>query len=188
MIEDTNLTSCTKYLSQVEDKIKAIRKEMESKKATLSVFSALDDVVYLFNVRAMGDVDTCPVGIAYATVSNDQVTLYCDSRKVESESVQDHLKEITIKPYDDIVKDIQTHCETKGNKVWVDTSRANYAISSVIPKNALVDNQNAVTPMKACKNEAELEGMHNLDDVFENLVHLHSYSRITVTCLFFAKV
>jgi len=144
---------------KVEDKIKAIRKEMESKKATLSVFSALDDVVYLFNVRAMGDVDTCPVGIAYATVSNDEVTLYCDSRKVESKSVQDHLKEITIKPYDDIVKDIQTHCETKGNKVWVDTSRANYAISSVIPKNALVDNQNAVTPMKACKNEAELEGM-----------------------------
>lgn len=143
----------------VSDKIKKIRKEMESKKATLSVFSALDDVVYLLNVRAMGDVDTCPVGIAYATVSNDQVTLYCDSRKIASTEVEEHLKEITIKPYDDILKDIQEHCEIKGNKVWIETSKANYAISNVIPKAALVDSQNAVTPMKACKNEAELEGM-----------------------------
>jgi Xaa-Pro aminopeptidase len=41
----------------------------------------------------------------------------------------------------------------------MDTSRANVALSAVIPKSALVDNQNAVTPMKARKNDAELEGM-----------------------------
>jgi Xaa-Pro aminopeptidase len=70
------------------------------------------------------------------------------------------LKEITIKPYDDIEKDIQAHCETSGkHKVWMDTSRANVALSTVIPKRALVDSQNAVLPMKACKNDAELEGM-----------------------------
>lgn len=132
---------------------------MESKKATLAVFGALDDVAYLLNVRAMGDVDTCPVGIAYATVSNDEVVLYCDPRKVESSEVQEHLKEVTIKLYDDIVEDVKTHCEKAENKVWIDSSRSNLAISSVIPESALVDTQNAVTPMKACKNEAELEGM-----------------------------
>ncbi len=108
----------------------------------------------------MGDVETCPVGIAYATVSDDEVTLYCDSAKVESPEVQEHLKDVTIKPYDDIVKDIETHCsEDTKNKVWIDTSRANYALSNVIPAKSLVDAQNHVTAMKACKNDAEMEGM-----------------------------
>lgn len=151
----------------VADKVAKIRKEMETKKATLSIFSTLDDVAYLFNIRAMGDVDTCPVGIAYATVSNDEITLYCDPKKVESTDVMEHLTEVTIKPYDDIVGDIEAHCKaSETNKVWIDTSRANYALSSVIPKRALVDSQNAITPMKACKNNAELEGMrlaHKVD-------------------------
>lgn len=144
----------------IADKVSKIRKEMESKKATLAVFSTLDDVAYLLNMRAMGDVDTCPVGIAYATISEDEVTIYCDSKKVDSTEVQEHLAEVTIKPYDDIVGDIRAHCEASPtNKVWLDTSRANYALSDVVPKKKLVDSQNAVTPMKAAKNDAELEGM-----------------------------
>ena len=43
------------------EKLVAVRKEMESKKATLAVFCALDDVAYLLNVRAQGDIETCPV-------------------------------------------------------------------------------------------------------------------------------
>ena len=144
----------------VADKVAEIRKEMKEKKATLAVFCTLDDVAYLLNLRAMGDVETCPVGIAYATVSHDSVTLYCDSQKVQSPQVQQHLSEVTVKPYDDIVKDIQEHCaqDTK-HKVWLDKSRANYALSSVVPEASLVDAQNHVTVMKACKNDAEMEGM-----------------------------
>lgn len=144
----------------VHDKVANIRKEMEQKKVTLAVFSTLDDVAYLLNVRAMGDVETCPVGIAYATVSLDQITLYCDNAKVQSPDVQKHLSEVTIKPYDSVVDDIIQHCQEGDNrKVWIDKSRANYALSSVIPEKALLDAQNAVTPMKACKNNAELQGM-----------------------------
>lgn len=144
----------------VADKVAKIRKEMETKKATLAVFPSLDEVAYLLNMRAMGDVDTCPVGIAYATVSKDEITLYCDPKKLVSPDVQEHLKEITVKPYDDIVGDIEAHCKASdSNKVWMETARANYALYNVIPKKALVDSQNAVTPMKACKNAAELEGM-----------------------------
>lgn len=146
--------------SSVADKVAKIRKEMETKKASLAVFSTLDDVAYLLNMRAMGDVDTCPVGIAYATVSGDDITLYCDPKKVETPEVQEHLREVTLKPYDDIVGEIESHCkESSKNKVWIDTGRANYALSDVIPEKALIDSQNAVTAMKACKNSAELEGM-----------------------------
>jgi len=155
----------------VQDKITKICNEMKKKKSTLSVFSTLDDVAYLFNMRAMGDVETCPVGIAYATIQdndgeeeegNVKVTLYCDSKKVQSDEVQEHLKDagVTVAPYDDIVPDLKAHCEDdKHNKVWIDKSRANYALCAVIPTAQLVDSQNAITPLKACKNNAEMEGM-----------------------------
>jgi len=145
----------------VADKVADIRNEMETKKATLAVFCTLDDVAYLLNLRAMGDVETCPVGIAYATISQDEITLYCDLRKVASQNVKQHLSQVTIKPYDDIVQDIQDHCAAnpKQHKVWLDKARANYALSSVIPEKQLVNAQNQVTAMKACKNQAEMEGM-----------------------------
>ncbi|EJK55940.1 hypothetical protein THAOC_24261 [Thalassiosira oceanica] len=148
--------------ASVTDKVAKIRLQMKEKKATLTVFSALDDIAYLFNVRCMGDVETCPVGIAYATISNDEVTLYCDPEKVAPEAVSEHLKEsgVTVKPYDSIVPDVKAHLASDAkNKVWIDSARSNYALSRVVPKASLVDAQNPVTPMKACKNIAEMEGM-----------------------------
>mmetsp|Transcript_33619 Transcript_33619/g.79289 ORF Transcript_33619/g.79289 Transcript_33619/m.79289 type:complete len:744 (-) Transcript_33619:2983-5214(-) len=145
----------------VADKVAKIREEMKTKKATMAIFCTLDDVAYLMNVRCMGDVDTCPVGIAYVTVTKDDVTLYCDERKVEASDVQDHLSDVTIKSYDDVVEDIEQHANEKdsNNKVWIDKSRSNLALVSVIPEKSLINSQNAIAPMKACKNEQELEGM-----------------------------
>ncbi|EED87073.1 predicted protein, partial [Thalassiosira pseudonana CCMP1335] len=146
----------------VFDKVNKIRSEMTEKKASLAVFSALDDIAYLFNVRCMGDVETCPVGIAYATISQDEVTLYCDEEKVQPADVMEHLKKanVTIKPYGEVVSDIQSHLSSNSrNKVWLDNTRSNYAISRVISTPSLIDAQNAVTPMKACKNPSEMEGM-----------------------------
>mmetsp|Transcript_25848 Transcript_25848/g.48949 ORF Transcript_25848/g.48949 Transcript_25848/m.48949 type:complete len:744 (-) Transcript_25848:18-2249(-) len=143
----------------MQDKISKIRSEMKEKKATLAVFCALDDVAYLMNMRAKGDIDTCPVGIAYATITEDDATLYCDPAKVASPEVREHLLGVTLKNYDDIVPDVAKHCEsTSGAKIWLDKSRANLALASVIPEKSLINSQNAVVPMKACKNEAELEG------------------------------
>lgn len=146
----------------VADKVKAIRKEMAEKKATMSVFSALDDVAYLLNVRATGDVETCPVGIGYVTITNDEVAVYCDPAKLVAEEVQAHLEEAGVvhKSYDDVVPAIEEHvAASKSNKVWIDKSRANFALCRVVPESKLIDKQNAVTPMKACKNAAEMEGM-----------------------------
>ena len=135
---------------------------MAEKKATMSVFSALDDVAYLLNVRATGDVETCPVGIGYITITNDEVAVYCDPAKLVAKEVQAHLEEAGVvhKSYDDVVPAIEEHvAASKSNRVWIDKSRANFALCRVIPESKLIDNQNAVTPMKACKNAAEMEGM-----------------------------
>jgi Xaa-Pro aminopeptidase len=146
----------------VTDKVEEIRDEMENNKATLSVYTALDDIAYLFNVRTKGDIDTSPVGIAYGTITNDEVTLYCDDAKLVSDDVKLHLKEsgVTVKPYDAVIDAVKDHLSSTDNaKVWIDKSRSNYALSRLVPDNALVNKQNAVVPMKAIKNNAEMEGM-----------------------------
>jgi Xaa-Pro aminopeptidase len=51
----------------VADKISLVQEKLRKEKAALLVFSALDDIAYLFNVRA-NDVDCNPVGLSYATV------------------------------------------------------------------------------------------------------------------------
>ena len=56
--------------------------------------------------------------------------------------------------------DVKAHLASDAsNKVWIDNARSNYALSRVVPKASLVNAQNPVTPMKACKNPAEMEGM-----------------------------
>ncbi|GKY91237.1 hypothetical protein MPSEU_000096300 [Mayamaea pseudoterrestris] len=144
----------------VADKVSAIRKEMTERKATMAVFPSLDDVMYLLNLRCRGDVECNPVGISYATLTMDAVTLYCDEIKVESTGVREHLADVCIKRYDEILQDVLAHVEaSKSNKVWMEKARSNLALTSIVPAKQLLDRQNAVVPMKACKNQAELDGM-----------------------------
>lgn len=154
----------------VLDKVELIRKEMTTKKATALVLCTLDDVAYTLNIRAQGDIDTCPVGIAYCMITTSTIDLYCDAQKVVN--IANYMKDnhINIKPYDQIVNDVRQHCVENGNanKVWIDKSRANYALVSSVPETQCIDCQNPVTIMKACKNEAELRGMreaHIVDGV-----------------------
>lgn len=147
----------------VTDKVIKIRAEMKEKKATLVVFGALDDIAYLFNVRCMNDVETCPVGIAYATISHDVVTLYCDEEKVTPTEVAMHLlsSNVIVRPYEDVVEDVRTHLQSNPtkSKVWLDGSRSNYALSRIIPIPNRIDAPNPIAVMKSVKNDAEMEGM-----------------------------
>lgn len=155
----------------VTEKVSEIRQRMDAKKASLSIFTALDDVAYLLNLRATGDVYTCPVGIAYATVTNESVSIYCDPSKIQSTEVQVHLEEagVTFRLYDKLLLDVKNHISSNTNaKVWLDGTRSNFAICRLVPKGRLIDSQNAVSPMKAIKNTAEMEGMrraHIVDGV-----------------------
>ncbi len=155
----------------IQSKVSKIVSQMTEKKATLLVLSALDDIAYLMNVRAKGDVETCPVGISYATIMvngdgngnvEGEAVLFCDEQKVAPQEVADHLSEanVTVKPYGDIISYIENHLQSsKKSKVWIDKTRSNYALSRIIPDRALVDAQNPITAMKACKNGPEMEGM-----------------------------
>lgn len=141
----------------VSEKLMDLREKMKDKKAAALVLCSLDDVAYTLNLRATGDIDTCPVGIAYAIIDSSGAVLYCDPAKIVGTEVAEHLEKggVVVRPYDDMIPDLKA---VEG-AVWLDTTRANLALSDAVPSHHLVDAQNPVTPMKAAKNEAELEGM-----------------------------
>ena len=164
----------------VSNKLKSVAREMLDKGASLAVFSTLDDVAYLLNLRAYGDIECSPVGIAYATVELDdesdetgvtKTTLFCDDGKVASSDVTQHLHEagVTVRPYSDILPSLQDYLATTSTgRVWLDGTRSNYALHRIIPPDRLLDEMNAITKMKACKNKQEMEGMrlaHQRDGV-----------------------
>ncbi len=146
----------------VVQKVDEIRDEMEEKKASLAVFSALDDIAYLFNVRTKGDIDFCPVGLAYGAISRNEVVLYCNDAKLASDDVKQHLDEsgVTVKAYDALLDDIKVHIASSNDaKIWIDKTRSSYAITRIIPEKLMINSQSAVTAMKACKNKEEMSGM-----------------------------
>lgn len=147
----------------VADKVKEVQEKMKEEKAALCVFSALDDIAYLLNVRG-NDISCNPVGISYAMIhENEGVTLYCNGDKLSNPEVVKQFDEANVKiaPYNQISEDITKFVSSSKSKLWIDTKRTNYAITSLVPKKQIVDKINPIVYMKSVKNEKELEGMRH---------------------------
>lgn len=171
-----------------KDKLTDIRKEMAKEKQECLVVSALDDIMWLVNVRG-GDAECNPVCLSHVLVTEKEAFMFVDRDKVNEEVAQ-HLKEsgVEVKPYEDVGKCLREMAE-KGTKIWIDEDKVsvntydeamkgikaaeNKIDESRPAKVAKSDNSGGgndsnqqiklgVSPIpmaKAIKNEAELEGM-----------------------------
>jgi len=154
----------------VAAKLKVVRSKMKEENAELCLFAMLDEVAYIFNIRA-SDVECCPVGIAYATVTHKSAKLYVDPEKITDPELASHLSssKVTPLPYSSLIPDLECFVSSNPDaKIWVDKIKANYAVASTVPPSSLIAKQNPIEPMKAVKNDKELEGMreaHILDGI-----------------------
>ncbi|KAG4973313.1 hypothetical protein GLYMA_11G064500v4 [Glycine max] len=89
----------------VADKLKDLRKKLVHEQARGIIFTALDEVAWLYNIRG-SDVAYCPVVHAFAIVTSNSAFIYVDKRKVSVE-VQAHLVEngIEIREYTAVSSD-----------------------------------------------------------------------------------
>ncbi|XP_061342292.1 aminopeptidase P1 [Gastrolobium bilobum] len=83
----------------VAEKLKDLRKKLVQEQARGIVFTALDEVAWLYNIRG-SDVAYNPVVHAFAIVTTSSAFVYVDKRKV-SDEVKNHLEEnrIEIREY-----------------------------------------------------------------------------------------
>eukprot|EP01113_Clastostelium_recurvatum_P037845 TRINITY_DN5575_c0_g2_i1.p1 TRINITY_DN5575_c0_g2~~TRINITY_DN5575_c0_g2_i1.p1 ORF type:complete len:601 (+),score=103.52 TRINITY_DN5575_c0_g2_i1:122-1924(+) len=145
-----------KYAGQSgQSKIADVRKAMADLNVGAHVVAALDEVVWLLNVRG-ADVTYNPVVISYAMVTKSSVYFYVNQAKVTPE-VHEHLKAngIEVRPYAQIFADLSELSKTE--RVWVDPGTS-VAVFVAVQESSRVKQTSSITMAKALKNTTELDG------------------------------
>jgi Xaa-Pro aminopeptidase len=143
----------TSYL----DKLRDIRRTMESKGQEALVLSKLDEVAWLLNLRG-SDIVYNPVFFAYVLVLPESATLYCDAEKLPAQCTDDKefMSTYTVQPYTSFVPDL--HARNLSSTVWVGSTYS-YAVAQGLKDAELLEDDTPVCTAKAVKNSVELSGM-----------------------------
>ena len=135
----------------ISQKLEMVRKDMKEAYANSYVVTKIDEIAWLFNIRAQ-DIECVPLPLSYATVTMDGATLYINQSRLDEVSAS-KLKEanVAVKDYMDIYED----CKELKSPVLVDPSSANSKIVFSI-QGELVEKPSPIILLKAMKNEVEL--------------------------------
>ena len=141
----------------VADKLSAVRKQMQEKRADILVTSALDEIAWLLNIRGT-DVEFNPVVISYVLLDKDSCTLFVSPETITPESIQYLVKnKIGVADYTTIYTALRQIDPDK--TVLFDSAKLNRALFEALPQ--ACKKINCQTPMvllKAQKNSVELDG------------------------------
>lgn len=131
-----------------------LRAAMQEKGATTFVSGRLDEIMWLYNLRA-NDVECNPVALSYTIVTMDEATLYVQPAALTDE-VRAYCKAngITLADYQDYADDLAAL--PRNEAVMLDPDAANYATWRALEDEDLILTVSPLTLMKAVKNETEI--------------------------------
>ncbi|XP_062607855.1 xaa-Pro aminopeptidase 1-like [Saccostrea cucullata] len=157
------LTLSEKYTGMSwPEKIQKVREKMQAKKCGALVISALDEIAYLFNLRG-SDIEYNPVFFAYAVVTLENIFLFIDEQKLDTE-IKHHLQlngvssDLQVMPYDKVGEVIKTLVDQVEGKFWI-SPKSSVALTHCVDKSRLFAQTSPVAVMKAVKNATEIQGM-----------------------------
>ncbi len=134
------------------EKFSEIRAEMTAEKADYLAVSALDEIAWTLNLRG-GDIEFCPLFLAFMIVSGSKVFLFANKKIFSAEIVEKLASDgVEILPYDEIYDALKRLCGT----VWLDASAVNYAFYSSLQNVRKIEKSSPISMMKAVKNSAEI--------------------------------
>ncbi|MFC0877616.1 aminopeptidase P family protein [Saccharicrinis sp. FJH2] len=138
-----------------QKKLERLRKAYSGK--WMAVYSALDQIAWLYNIRG-NDVVYNPVIISYAIVTHESAYLFVDPKKIE-DSVKSKLSKsgVTILPYESIFDFIRQ--QPTDIRHITEKSALNYAVYSTMAESHTVENEvSLVNHFKSIKNNVEISG------------------------------
>ena len=155
-------------------KVKELRDEMNKKKCSAIVITALDEIAWLLNLRG-SDIEYNPVFFAYSIVTMEKVLLFVDKEKLTPE-VDTFIKAchgescsgapsgemcVNILPYNQLLDYIKQKLlpSTQGS-IWL-SEGSSEAVISCIPKRQRHFQASPIEKAKAIKNEVEIVNMKN---------------------------
>lgn len=116
--------------SSREEKIAEVRAILDQKNADYLLISALDEVAWLFNIRA-ADIDFTPLPISYALVGHSDCMLFADRNRFDEQLLTD-LQSASVQVID-YAQTFEFLATIKGlHTVLTDGANLNYAAASVI--------------------------------------------------------
>lgn len=141
------------------EKLAMVRKEIKTQSAQYYLFSALDDIAWLLNLRGM-DVDCNPVFISYAVVGEKAVYFFINKAKIDSDLINRLQQDsVLIIPYENIPSFLKGI--NQSDKIIIDKSTTSIALFQTIEKEQVVVGKNLVRHLKAIKNETEVGHIKN---------------------------
>lgn len=134
------------------DKLAQIRKVMSQKRADAFFVSTLDEIAWTLNLRG-GDIEYCPLFLAYMVILAERVILFANSA-IFSEEIKASLAadKIEIQPYDAVYAYLRSYRGT----MMLDPASASVACGGIDAVKGRVDCQSPISMMKAVKNPAEI--------------------------------
>lgn len=143
------------------DKIKEVREKLKDLDAEAIVVSRLDNIAWLYNIRA-NDVENTPVVIAYAYVSPSDAILFTNTNRVPDDVKKELANNgVSLQDYNAIY----SYIESEKNKLTVlcDETEVNYSLYQKVKENPSLTIKEATDPialMKGIKNETETKNTY----------------------------
>ncbi|VDN03846.1 unnamed protein product [Thelazia callipaeda] len=145
---------------EMREKINRTRRELQLRGCNSAIFTALDDIAWLLNIRG-SDIPYNPVVFAVIFMVPNEVHLFIDERKLNDE-IRNHLKGIEIHDYSSAASWIENWLYIhKGLYKVCIPDLTNFELGSLIELRDGISLVSPIQTMKAIKNEAELHGMRN---------------------------
>lgn len=154
------LESCGATIAQ---KVAKLREKLTEKKASAAVYTLLDDVMWLLNIRG-DDIPFNPLAYSFLFVGMREIHLFIDDAKLDR-AARDHLHEasVSIHPYEEMVSWTTNWLKTKIDAGEPHTTHiapeTNFAIGSIFGEENLLIETSLVQSAKATKNQQEMAGM-----------------------------
>ena len=142
------------------EKLGQVREELKRQHADGEVFTKLDCVAWLMNIRA-DDIAYNPLAVSYAIVYSDSAFLFINTKRVLPEALS-YLKEngVTVREYEEI--DAALEGIDAAMTILVDPSSINYDLYTLLKNNSHVtvkEGNDTVVGLKGVKNETEIKNI-----------------------------
>jgi len=141
-----------------QDKIYDTRTMMTSYDAEFLVLTKLDEIAWLLNLRG-SDIPYNPLFYAYMLINQKNSTIYVNKTLFSAEVEQFFEKnknEITVKPYENAYKSIQSVLGGQTSKTWMDKDRSSAIMMRLVEEDRLVTLISPTCKFKLKKNDREL--------------------------------
>ncbi len=140
-------------------KIADVRKEMEKKGAESLLFTSLDDIAWLFNMRG-DDIAYNPVVLSFCLITENEVRLFVQKGVLNEEQEKKFAEEgVLLEDYLDIYEYVKT---ISAKNIWLNDEKTSYALMENLPKDIeIIKGISPAAYTKCIKNEKEQENMRN---------------------------